>query len=142
MVGLGFLPGTSSDRSEANGVSADGSVIVGEARNSNGNAEAFMWTSGSNMVGLGFLPGASVSLFSEANGVSADGSLIVGRARNSNGDLEAFMLTIPGIPVGGTIVPINTTALLLAGAQTFSWMIPVILSGIGIGLFVVSRKSE
>ena len=45
-------------------------------------------------------------------------------------------------PVGGKIFPIDTTALLLAGAQSFSWMIPVVLSGIGIGLFVVSRKPE
>jgi len=45
-------------------------------------------------------------------------------------------------PVGGEIIPIETTSLILAGAQSFSWMIPVILSGIGIGLFVVSRKSE
>jgi len=44
--------------------------------------------------------------------------------------------------VGGEIIPIETTTLILAGAQSFSWMIPVVLSGIGIGLFVVSRKSE
>jgi len=44
--------------------------------------------------------------------------------------------------VGGNILPIDSTALLLAGAQSTTWMIPVILSGIGIGLFVVSRKSE
>ncbi len=44
--------------------------------------------------------------------------------------------------VGGELLPIDSTSLLVAGAQTFSWMIPVILSGIGIGLFVVSRKSE
>jgi len=44
--------------------------------------------------------------------------------------------------VGGEIIPIESTSLILAGAQTFSWMIPVVLSGIGIGLFVVSRKSE
>jgi len=44
--------------------------------------------------------------------------------------------------VGGEIIPIDSTALLLAGAQTFSWMIPVIVSAVGIGLFVVSRKSE
>jgi len=44
--------------------------------------------------------------------------------------------------VGGEFLPIESTTLLLAGAQSFSWMIPVILSGIGIGLFVVSRKSE
>jgi len=45
------------------------------------------------------------------------------------------------VEVGGNLVPIDSTALLLVGAQTFSWMIPVILSGIGIGLFVF-RKSE
>jgi len=47
----------------------------------------------------------------------------------------------PTTPVGGDFMPIETTSLILAGAQTFSWMIPLILSGIGIGLFVVSRKS-
>ncbi len=44
--------------------------------------------------------------------------------------------------IGGELLPIDTTALMLAGAQSFSWMLPVVLSGIGIGLFVVSRKSE
>jgi len=44
--------------------------------------------------------------------------------------------------VGGEIIPIETTSLILAGAQSFSWMIPVVLSVLGIGLFVVSRKSE
>ena len=44
--------------------------------------------------------------------------------------------------VGGEFLPIDTTSLLVAGAQSFSWMIPVILSVLGIGLFVVSRKSE
>jgi len=47
-----------------------------------------------------------------------------------------------GQPVGGQLIPIETTSLILAGAQTFSWMIPVVLSVLGIGLFVVSRKSE
>ena len=45
-------------------------------------------------------------------------------------------------PVGGELLSLNTTSLLLASAQTFSWMIPVILSVLGIGLFVASRKSE
>ena len=50
---------------------------------------------------------------------------------------------LPSIPViGGEIIPIEATSLILAGAQSFSWMIPVILSGIGIGLFIVSRKSD
>jgi len=48
----------------------------------------------------------------------------------------------PGCIVGGELIPIETTGLILAGAQTFSWMIPLILSGIGIGLFAVSKKSE
>ncbi len=44
--------------------------------------------------------------------------------------------------VGGQIIPIQSTSLILAGAQTFSWMIPVTLSVLGIGLFVVSRKCD
>jgi len=48
----------------------------------------------------------------------------------------------PVTPVGGELIPIESTSLILAGAQSFSWMIPLILSGIGIGLFVVSRKSN
>ena len=44
--------------------------------------------------------------------------------------------------IGGELLPIDATSLILAGAQSFSWMIPVLLSGIGIGLFVVSRKNS
>ena len=44
--------------------------------------------------------------------------------------------------VGGEQIPIETTSLLLANVQIFSWMIPLILSVLGIGLFVVSRKSD
>jgi len=52
-----------------------------------------------------------------------------------------FQLSGNQVTVGGEIIPIETTSLILAGAQSFSWMIPVILSVLGIGLFVVSRKS-
>ena len=57
---------------------------------------------------------------------------------------EVFTGTTPLFErtVAGEIIPIETTSLILAGAQSFSWMIPVLLSGIGIGLFAVSRKSE
>jgi len=73
-----------------------------------------------------------------------------GTYRSSGTDIFAIPLTgndiVPiasiCVEVGGNIVPIDSTALLLAGAQTFSWMIPVVLSVLGIGLFVVSRKSE
>lgn len=53
-----------------------------------------------------------------------------------------FQITALIPPVGGEIIPIESASLLLAGAQTFSWMIPVVLSVLGIGLFAVSRKKE
>jgi len=48
------------------------------------------------------------------------------------------------IPIGGELLPLDTTALLLAGVQSISmWMIPVIVAGIGIGVFVIKlRKSS
>jgi len=44
-------------------------------------------------------------------------------------------------PIGGTLVPIDTTALLLASVQSISmWMIPVVVAGIVIGVFVIKRR--
>jgi len=44
--------------------------------------------------------------------------------------------------IGGTIIPIEATSFALAGIQTTaSWMIPVVVAGIGIG-FVVLRKNK
>jgi len=61
--------------SVATGVSADGSVITGMFGLI---AEAFRWTEGDGMVGLGLLPGGSSSM---ANGISADGLVVVGVGR-------------------------------------------------------------
>jgi len=48
---------------------------------------------------------------------------------------------VPDI-VGGHGGPIDKTALMVTGAQlNASWMIPVLISAIGIGVFVVTRKS-
>jgi len=45
------------------------------------------------------------------------------------------------IGVGGELLPIDTTALLLAGMQiNLAWMIPVALSAVGIGIFLVKKK--
>jgi probable HAF family extracellular repeat protein len=79
MIGLGFL-GTGEQQSWANAVSADGSVVVGVSYpttggSAEGTSEAFRWTAGSGMVGLGFLPGG---VLSEALAASADGSVLVG----------------------------------------------------------------
>ena len=56
--------------------------------------------------------------------------------------LSSLTLQTDDTVVGGEFLSIDSTALILAGAQSFSWMIPVVLSVLGIGLFVVSRKSE
>ena len=72
-----------------------------------------------------------------------DGSnTLLGPFTNLDLTLKTYAQSQASQGVGGEIIPIETTSLLLAGAQSFSWMIPVVLSGIGIGLFVVSRKSE
>lgn len=43
--------------------------------------------------------------------------------------------------IGGTLIPIDATSLILVGAQnTVSWMIPIIISGIGISLVFLRRK--
>jgi probable HAF family extracellular repeat protein len=75
IVSLGSLPGGAF--SQAIGVSADGSTIVGSSEATpNCVTEAFRWTSGGGMVGLGFLTRFDAS--GQANGVSANGSVVVG----------------------------------------------------------------
>ena len=61
-----------------------------------------------------------------------------------NGGFSDARFTVNGNVIGvvaGELLPIESTSLILAGAQSFSWMIPVVLSVLGIGLFVF-RKSE
>ena len=46
-----------------------------------------------------------------------------------------------GSAIGGHLVSVDTTALLLAGAQSISmWMIPVVVAGVGIAVFVIKRR--
>jgi probable HAF family extracellular repeat protein len=85
MIALGDLPGGAFS-SSARGVSADGSVIVGDGASASG-FEAFRWTSGGGMAGLGDLPGGS--FVSVAWDTSADGSVVVGWSESSAG-AEAF----------------------------------------------------
>ena len=76
MVRLGFLPG--GNQSEANGVSADGAVVVGWSNFPGGAQQAFRWTQATGAVGLGFLPGGGGLFGSQATAVSANGSVVVG----------------------------------------------------------------
>jgi probable HAF family extracellular repeat protein len=82
-------------RSAANGVSAGGSVIVGEMWDSE-RTEAFIWTEESGVVGLGFLD--ENDRHSSAADVSADGSVVVGTSET--GYSEAFIWTKNGGMVG------------------------------------------
>jgi probable HAF family extracellular repeat protein len=85
----GPLPPGGSIISEALQVSADGSFIVGFGYSASGQ-EAFRWTQGGGMVGLGDLPGGA--FFSQAGNVSADGSVVIGWAESDAGR-EAFRWT-------------------------------------------------
>jgi probable HAF family extracellular repeat protein len=89
LIWLGTLGG---DWSEARGVSADGAVVVGTARNDAGQFRAFRWTEAGGMQDLGTLGGD----WSEAWGVSADGLVVVGWARNDAEQPRAFRWTVDG----------------------------------------------
>ncbi len=89
-TGLGSLPGGDFN-SIAKGVSADGSTVVGWSSSALGwRGEAFRWTSGGGMVGLGGLAGEDFRFRSSVEGVSADGSTVVGQSISATGH-EAYI---------------------------------------------------
>jgi probable HAF family extracellular repeat protein len=125
MVGLGDLPG-GSHLSAAYGVSADGSVIVGQSSQGeiNGGWGAFRWTSAEGMVPLGW---------GTAWDVSADGSVVVGEAGLASGR-EAFRWTpdggmvglgdLPGEPVDSAAYGVSADGSVVVGIGTpyaFRW---------------------
>ena len=77
--------------SEARAVSADGSVVVGEAANAGGFRRAFRWTQAGGMQDLGTLGGGNQTAI--AWGVSADGSVVVGESENPGFFTRAFRWT-------------------------------------------------
>jgi probable HAF family extracellular repeat protein len=84
------------DLSEAYGVSADGSVVVGYAYNAEGERRAFRWTAAGGMEDLNItyahlLTDGSVLLGARA--ISPDGRYIVGQGYNAATEREeAFLL--------------------------------------------------
>jgi hypothetical protein len=111
MVGLGALePGGSS---VANGVSADGSVVVGAATLCFPYDwyAAFIWDSTNGMRELGqVLTSLGIDLtgwtLDEARGVSGDGLTIVGTGTNPSGDQEGWIAVLdPTIAVEIDIKP-------------------------------------
>lgn len=91
MVDLGDLSGR-QDRtgySQANGVSADGSTVVGYSFDAQSDQRAFRWTESGGMANLGVLEGGS---YSDARGTSKTGDVVFGRSGTSNGN-QAFRWT-------------------------------------------------
>jgi probable HAF family extracellular repeat protein len=80
-IGLGELPG-GDFLSQSEGISADGSVVVGYSYSTTGQ-EGYRWTSANGMVGLGNLYGAVEN--SSPQAISADGSTIVGGSNGIGG---------------------------------------------------------
>ena len=85
-----------------------------------------------SLMTTGFGPGeahATTGTFSIDPGASMLNTLFITAAHNGNGNT-----------VGGELIPIDTTMVLLGATQTATaWMIPVIVAGIGIAI-VVARK--
>ncbi len=84
--------------SEANSVSADGVTVVGFRTTGAFGIEAFRWTSGSGMEGLGDLPDGKDE--SSAYGVSADGIVVVGVGNYLYGEEAFYWTTYSGV-IGG-----------------------------------------
>jgi len=81
-----------------------------------------------------------VSLTQNANAPYVDGTAFINSQPESSDLIFNTFFDPSEGTVGGTPVPIDTTSLLLAGTQmTASWMIPVIIAAIGIGI-VIARK--
>ncbi len=76
--------------SDANGLSADGSVVVGTSY-SGSDSTAYRWTSQTGIVPLGNL-GGNPNSQEIANGVSADGTIVVGQSGSPSGP-QAFRWT-------------------------------------------------
>jgi uncharacterized protein YhjY with autotransporter beta-barrel domain len=134
MVDLGTLGGM---RSSANGVSADGSVVVGSA-GTVGNAadRAFRWTAGTGMQSVeDWLRAAGVSvpvdITRNANATNSDGSVVVGELASSG---AAFIARVSS--VGSGLVTLADVQQSLAGTARGGSMA---LSAVGMVLNGASR---
>lgn len=91
-MSLGSLDTIGTFNSSTSGVSADGAIVVGTSISPAG-FEAFRWTQGGGMVGLGDLAGGN--FLSVARGVSASGAAVVGFGSPTS-DPQAFRWTQGG----------------------------------------------
>ena len=102
MIDLGVLP--NAEYSEANALSADGSVIVGQSGVNFSPSRAFIWDKINGMrelrdVILADNPNLAGWKLASATGISADGTRIVGTGTNPNGETEGFSAQlVPDVP--------------------------------------------
>jgi len=81
------------------------------------------------------------SPFSNANLYPDGGAFQLGPPVSQFADIGFRTYFIQSAPIGGEIIPIDTTSLLLVGFQTnLAWIIPVVLSAVGIGVILVRKK--
>lgn len=157
---LGYLGETSESGpySIANGISPDGSIVVGESTiarmversvcSTNGctevmspGHEAFRWTEGGGMEGLGHLPGGHRS---KASGISGDGNVIFGTSDDGDGNYQMFRWTEPqGMqPIGiGSPVDANHDGSVIVGQHIVGEFAPITdISSIGFRAMVWDAK--
>ena len=118
--------------SQAYAANSDGSVVVGFATSSGSVTQAFRWTSGTGMVGLGFLSGDNYSIAFDVNN---DGSVIVGQSSSSGGD-QAFRWA-SGVMTGLGYLDVSAThsyARAVSGDGTI-----VVGSSEGVGIYEAFR---
>jgi probable HAF family extracellular repeat protein len=96
--GLGNIQGAPFPSSHANGISADGLVVVGSSTSPTSfNTEAFWWTAQTGMVGLGFLSGGNASA---AYATTFDGSIVVGQSNGTCNEPFRWTLSVPSTGQG------------------------------------------
>src|SRR5258706_9844853 len=81
--GLGFLDPNGFGPVLAYGISADGSVVVGQSNSPTG-LQAFRWDASNGIVGLGAFSNPGGLQASGARACSADGNVIVGSSLRSD----------------------------------------------------------
>lgn len=120
-VGLGVIApffGALS-HSEAYGVNADGSVVVGASTSATTISTSFRWDAATGMVDLGTLGGPT----SAAYAVSDDGNIIVGISDNADGVSEGYVWTSLGMrSINGMLrdAGVDMTGLFVHEAQDIS----------------------
>jgi len=128
----------------AGGIGGGGSATVGAPTMLGSGTYAWKLIRGTGSPATGLAATASVhALVASGWTVILCGNDLAGMLLQDQAFGNTFQYNVINpVGIGGKVIPIDTTALLLAGVQSFSWMIPVVLSVLGIGLFVVSRKNE